>query len=205
VVLLGYVGWEYVGTNIVSRHHQHQEVAQLRTHWAAGQGPIAERGDAVTGDATALVRIPRFGSSYVMPVLEGTSDDVLARGFGHVTGTAAPGAVGNYALAAHRVTHGEPLRDMPELRPGDRVEIETRRAVYTYVLDTDPNDLVVPFTATWVLRSFPENPDGGVGPDPSNGTRLITLTTCSELFHTDNRMVVFGHLSSVHRKSAAAR
>jgi sortase A len=90
---------------------------------------------------------------------------------------------------------------MPELRPGDRVEVETRQAVYTYVLDTDPNDLVVPFTAGWVLQAFPVNPDGGVGPDPADGTRLITLTTCSELFHTDDRMVAFGHLSSVRPKN----
>jgi len=201
VVLLGYVGWEFVGTNIVSRHHQQEQVRSLRTQWAAGHGPIAEKGDVVPGRASALIRVPRFGSSYVMPVLEGTSSSVLAQGFGHFTGTAVPGGVGNYALAAHRVTHGEPLRHMPDLRPGDRVLVETRRAVYTYVLDTDPNELVVPFTAGWVVQPFPVNPDGGVGPDPADGRRLITLTTCSELFHTDNRMVAFGHLASVHTKS----
>jgi sortase A len=200
LVVLGYAGWEYVGTNIVSRHHQHQQVEALRQRWAQGQGPIPERGDVVPGQASALVRIPRFGSSYVVPVMEGTSSDVLAQGFGHFTDSAPPGAVGNYALAAHRITHGEPLRDMPELRPGDRVEVETRRAVYTYVLDTDPNDLVVPFTAGWVLASFPVNPSGGVGPDPADGRRLITLTSCSELFHTDNRMVAFGYLASARRK-----
>jgi sortase A len=90
---------------------------------------------------------------------------------------------------------------MPDLRPGDRVLVETRRAVYTYVLDTDPNELVVPFTAGWVVQPFPVNPDRGVGPDPADGRRLITLTTCSELFHTDNRMVAFGHLASVQQKS----
>ena len=37
------------------------------------------------GKASALIRIPRFGKKYVVPVLEGTSDDVLARGFGHFT------------------------------------------------------------------------------------------------------------------------
>jgi sortase A len=26
------------------------------------------------------------------------------------------------------------------------------------------------------------------------GQKLITLTTCAELFHTDNRMIAFGHL-----------
>jgi sortase A len=201
VILLGYVGWEFVGTNIVSHHRQQQQVNALLHKWATGEGPIPERGDVVPGEASALVRIPRFGSSYVMPVLEGTSDDVLAQGFGHFTGSAAPGAAGNYALAAHRVTHGEPLRDMPDLRPGDKVLVETRRATYTYVLDTDPNDLVVPFTSGWVVEPFPVNPDGGAEPDPADGRRLITLTTCSELFHTDNRMVAFGHLSSVQRRA----
>ena len=32
------------------------------------------------------------------------------------------------------------------------------------------------------------------------GQRLITLTTCSELFHTDDRMIAFGHLVSTVRK-----
>jgi sortase A len=46
-----------------------------------------------------------------------------------------------------------------------------------------------------VLDPVPHNPDGGVEP-PSQvaGQRLITLTTCSEIFHTDNRMIAFGHL-----------
>jgi sortase A len=33
-----------------------------------------------------------------------------------------------------------------------------------------------------------------VQPAQRPGQRLITLTTCSELFHTDNRMIAFGHL-----------
>ena len=146
-------------------------------------------------EAQAIVRIPRFGPDYAVPVLQGTSESVLAAGFGHYDGTARAGGVGNYALAGHRVTHGEPLRDMPDLQPGDRVVVETRRTVFTYRLDTGGDDLVVPFSASWVLDPVPADPDGGVQPpDQSPGQRLITLTTCSELFHTDHRLVAFGHL-----------
>ena len=99
-----------------------------------------------------------------MPVLEGTSDSVLAAGFGHYDGSVRAGGVGNYALAGHRVTHGEPLRDMPDLRPGDEIVVETRRTVFTYRLDTGGDDLVVPFSASWVLDPLPTNPDGGVQP-----------------------------------------
>ena len=54
----------------------------------------------------------------------------------------------------------------------------------------------MPFSAGWVLDDVPQNPDaGGVQPPSQDpGQRLITLTTCSELFHTDDRLVAFGHL-----------
>ena len=195
--LLGYVGWQFWGTNWVSHRAQERIVTDVRRDWdepATG----ASRDDAVRvpeGAATALVRIPRFGDDYVMPVLEGTSDDVLAAGFGHFADTAGPGEKGNYALAAHRVTHGEPLRRMPDLRAGDEVIIETRTTTYTYELTSGGDDLVVPFTAGWVVDPLPTNPEeGGVQPAQEPGQRLITLTTCSEIFHTDNRMVAFGVL-----------
>jgi sortase A len=84
---------------------------------------------------------------------------------------------------------------MPELRSGDTVLVETREATYTYVLDTDPNDLVVTFRDVWVVDPKPINPDSS-GVQAPDDPRLITLTTCAELFHTDNRMIAFGHLVS---------
>jgi sortase A len=34
---------------------------------------------------------------------------------------------------------------------------------------------------------------------------LITLTTCSEIFHTDNRMIAFGHLIEVRDKEVLSK
>jgi sortase A len=104
-------------------------------------------------------------------------------------------------VAAHRVTHGQPLRNMPDLRPGDKVIVETVDTTYTYVLDTNPNDLVIPFTGIWVLDALPHNPNGGPEPAQKPDQRLITLTTCSEIFHTDNRMIAFGHLVKATSKA----
>jgi sortase A len=204
LALLGYVAWQFFGTNIVARQTQQRVVSQLEQEWSAAPVTTIERDQPAAvplGDASALIRIPAFGDEYVVPVLEGIGEDELSSGYGHFPDTAGPGERGNFALAAHRVTHGEPLRDMPMLRPGDEVVVETRDAIYTYVLDTDPNDLVVSFEDIWVIDPVPSNPDGGVEPPSQKpGQRLITLTTCSELFHTDNRMIAFGHLVGTERK-----
>lgn len=199
----GWFVWQLYGTDVVAGRAQRANVEALRDLWERTPPTEADQPDPGSfrpGETSALVRIPRFGPDYEMPVLEGTSEDVLAEGFGHFEGTVQPGEEGNYALAAHRVTHGEPLRDMPLLRPGDEVVVETRDAVYTYVLATDPEALVVPFTDIWVVDPFPVNPGSGPTPDPADGRSLLTLTTCSELFHTDDRMIAFGHLADVRRK-----
>lgn len=196
LAVLGYVAWQLFGTNVVAHHAQQRIVEQTQKAWEA-EGAAGASGTASGVEldgASALVRIPRFGKDYVIPVQEGVSDRVLAEGYGHFDGSAAPGRVGNYALAAHRVTHGEPLRDMPRLRPGDEIVVETRNATDTYRLDTDPNALVVTFNDVWVVDPLPHNPRGGVEPAQRPGQRLITLTTCAELFHTDNRLIAFGHL-----------
>ena len=156
---------------------------------------------SVEGQALALIRIPRFGPNYVIPVYEGTSDWDLAHGFGHYLGTAGAGQVGNYAVAGHRTTWGHPLLHILDLRPGDKVFVETRRFIYTYVLDTNPNNLIVPFYENWVLRPVPNNPKpGGVEPAQAQGQSLITMTTCTDFLGNVGRFVVFGHLVSTQKK-----
>ncbi|WP_322936858.1 class E sortase [Nocardioides bizhenqiangii] len=192
VAVLAWVAWQFWGTNWVSERRQDEVAGQLEDGWADGS-------DTVTTDfgrASAILHVPRWGDDYAVPVLEGSSDEVLAAGIGHMEDTAGPGEVGNYVLAGHRVTHGEPFAGFPELEEGDEVIVETRTATYVYELDFDGTDLEVPFTEDWVLQPFPENPDGGIQPPGNVGKELITLVSCAEIFHTEQRSVVFGHLVS---------
>lgn len=206
VGMLGYVAWEMWGTTIVAKQTQQRLVEELDEEWSVAPGSTIEQAEPEVpiGDGMALIRIPAFGDDYVVPVLHGIGDDELSSGYGHFPESAMPGEKGNFALAAHRITHGEPLRDMPKLEPGDEVVVETREAVFTYELVTDPNDLVVTFEDIWVVDPLPRNPRGGVQPPQERGQRLITLTTCSELFHTDNRMIAFGRLVDTAPKDAPA-
>ncbi len=196
VAVLGYVVWQLVGSTWVSERRHADSVDSLEKAWAEPGGEVAVSTDQ--GTVRAVVRIPAFGVDYAVPVVDGVDDEALASGFGRFPSSEDPGGTGNYTLAGHRVTHGEPLRDMEDLEPGDEVVVETRDAIYTYVLDTGGDELRVGLEDDWVLADAPANPDGGTG--PAVGERLITLTTCAELFSTDDRWVAFGHLASVERR-----
>lgn len=212
---LGWVAYQYVGTNVVAARRFDSERQALRDRWttaapapatlaptptptartpAATPTPTPTPNALALGNAAALLRIPRFGADYEVPVVEGTDLGDLAKGVGHYAGTAEPGAVGNFALAGHRVTHGQPFARLLDLDKGDRVIVETSSAIYTYALDTAPRDLTVADTASWVLEPVPGEPT--TPPDRA----LLTLTTCQDLFHSPDRSVAFGHLVSTQNK-----
>ncbi|MFD7077063.1 class E sortase [Nocardioides sp. NPDC057577] len=193
VGILGYLAWTVYGTTFLSKQHQQDAASKLEAAWGSGHTEVSTE----FGSAEAIIEIPRLGADYRIPIFAGTSDKVLGAGLGHFSGTAGPGEVGNFALAGHRITHGEPLRDLPELREGDEIRVLTREKTYVYALTSNGGDLIVPFTSVWVTDPLPDNPErGGVEPEQVEGQALITLTTCSELFHTDNRMIAFGKLVS---------
>ncbi|MEU7646644.1 class E sortase [Streptomyces huasconensis] len=144
--------------------------------------------------AYAILRIPEIGVR--VPVAEGVSKGgVLDQGYvGHYPRTAQPGQAGNFALAGHRNTHGEPFRYINRLRRGDELRVETRGAVYTYVVDKR------------LARTSAR--DGGVIRDvPRSEVRegygyrapgyYITLTTCTPEYSSKYRLVVWGTLRSM--------
>jgi sortase A len=66
------------------------------------------------------------------PVFEGTSDLILNRGVGWITGTARPGEAGNTGIAGHRDGFFRGLRDIVV---GDTVELTTLQETGRYVVD----------------------------------------------------------------------
>ena len=192
-----WVGYQFLGTNAVSQKAFEKERDTLRHKWSnekAGDAGGRQKTAVIPGDAIGLLRIPAFGTSYEIPILSGTDLSILGRGVGHYTGTADPGQIGNFAIAGHRVTHGQPFARLLELNKGDQVVVETREAIYTYVLDTAPRDVTVDDAETWVLDPVPGKP----GAVPTEA--LITLTTCQDLFHSPDRSIGFGHLESTKDK-----
>lgn len=186
LAVMGYFAWQYIGTNIIAKQRQAEIKKSTKIQWEKG----------VEGDAIAMLRVKRFGSDYEVPIVKGFDDGALARGVGWDSKNAKPGEIGNFAIAAHRVTHGEPFSKFPKLKKGDRIVVETRRDIFTYKLRNSGTSITVPFSTPWPLYRVPY-PDGR-GKEPTE--RLITMLTCSELFHTDNRSVVIGDLISTYDK-----
>ncbi|MFF0289258.1 class E sortase [Streptomyces sp. NPDC005262] len=169
---------------------------------AAGEGEGAPAGGARTAAAAAprwdqayaVIRIPRLGLT--APVAQGISrSGVLDKGYvGHYPRTAQPGGAGNFALAGHRNTHGEPFRYINRLRRGDRITVETRERVYTYVVDKTLAQTAA--RDSGVVAAVPRSnlkPAFGYS-EPGS---YVTLTTCTPEFTSRYRLVVWGKLAGV--------
>lgn len=96
------------------------------------------------GELFGVIHFPSFGKAATRTMTEGTTNwDILDHGgFGHYEGTAWPGEVGNFALAAHRRGNGDALMFVEEFKPGDPIIVETADAYYVYRM-TD-HELVTP-------------------------------------------------------------
>ena len=214
---LGWMGYQYFGTNAPAQEAAKTEISQLQDQWNNGSGievpapsatasstpgatstATATKGPAYTqaqlDKAMAILTIPRFGADYKVPILVGTSDYALSHGVGWYENTQLPGQIGNFAIAGHRITHGQPFARLLELKPGDKVIIETKTYIFTYQVDESPAQLTVQDVDTWVLDPVP----GKTGVKPTQA--LITLTTCQDLFHSPDRSVGFGHLVDTKKK-----
>ncbi len=151
---------------------------------------------AVPGDATtfALLRVPRWGEDYVVPISEGVGRKTVldVKGIGHYPGTAMPGQIGNFALAGHRQTYGRPFFRAPELQPGDALVVESDAAWYVYRVT---ESLIVSPRAVEVIAPVPGQPAA----QPTEA--MITLTTCHPLYTTRQRYVVHGVYESWSAKA----
>ncbi|MEU9287531.1 class E sortase [Streptomyces sp. NPDC048275] len=152
------------------------------------------RNPARWSQAYAILSLPRLGLR--VPVAEGVGKrDVLNKGYvGHYPHTQQPGRAGNFALAGHRNTHGEPFRYINRLRRGDEIAVETEAARYTYVVDK-----TLPQTSAGDGSVIREVPRSTVRPayGYSDPGYYITLTTCTPEYTSRYRLVVWGKLTSV--------
>jgi sortase A len=196
LLLLLFVGWQLWWTDVTANRTQDATVSTLTRDFAAAPtptSPASEQPKAVPfGKAFAIVRIPRLGSGYARPLLEGTTRNVLEDGIGHYDGTAGPGAVGNFAVAGHRTTYGRPFHDIDKLRTGDVVVVETKTAYSVYAVKR--HEIVAPSDVK-VIAAVPDKP----GAKPTE--RWMTMTACHPKYSAAQRYVVFAQLVQTYPRA----
>lgn len=194
-----YLMW---GTALRASSAQHQLSGELNQQWAsvnagghtAGRPAQPEQLSLVTGQPFAYIRIPDFGPHWRFTIIQGTALAQLNVSPGHVPGTQLPGQVGNFAVAGHRVTAGNPFWSLPSLKDGDLIYIDTKLNTYTYRVTGQQT--VLP-TDTAVVDPVPGRP----GQRPTQ--RLITLITCNPAWTGTHRVIVTGKLVSATARTAA--
>ncbi|WP_354217328.1 MULTISPECIES: class E sortase [unclassified Arthrobacter] len=212
IILLLFVGWQLWWTNVESDAKQSAVIkdfaqqlgsaappAPSGTGLGASSEPVDHGTPAVAtapghAGTIGIMYIPRFGNYYTRPIVQGTSSDVLdTLGLGHYANTAMPGAVGNFAVAGHRQTHGAVLDNIHTLVPGDKVYVQTKDGYYVYVFRN--NQIVMP-SRTDVLEPVPTRP--GVTPTES----FLTMTSCNPRFGSEERIIAYAVLDSWRPASA---
>ncbi|GAA4796044.1 class E sortase [Streptomyces ziwulingensis] len=188
VLMLLFVSYQLWWTNVRAHAQADKATSSLQDDWASGK---RQPGAFEPGQGFALLHIPKL--DVVVPIAEGISNEkVLDRGMvGHYAEgalkTAMPDAkTGNFGLAGHRNTHGEPFRYINKLQPGDPIVVETQDEYFVYKMAS-----ILPVTSpsnTSVLDPVPEQ-SGFTGPG-----RYITLTTCTPEFTSKYRMIVWGRM-----------
>ncbi|WP_432753033.1 class E sortase [Streptomyces sp. JL2001] len=145
------------------------------------------------GRGIAVMYVPRLGRDWEWPVLEGTGTGVLKKGLGHYATGARLGATGNFAVAGHRRTYGDPFKDFPRLRAGDAVVLTDGTTWYTYRVARAPYRTVP--TDTGVIAPVPAPLRKGAAAFDGPG-RYLTLTTCDPEWGSSHRLVVWAHLDA---------
>ncbi|GAA3975888.1 class E sortase [Streptomyces marokkonensis] len=178
-------------TNVVADRAADKQADKVRDDWAQDRVGPDGPGALDTKAGIGFLHVPAMGNGDIL-VEKGTSMKVLNDGVaGYYTDpvkSALPtsGKEGNFSLAAHRDGHGAKFHDIDKIEEGDPIVFETKDKWYVY-----KTYAVLPETSKYnvdVLDAVPK--ESG----KKKAGHYITLTTCTPLYTSRYRYVVWGEL-----------
>ncbi|MDJ0462051.1 class E sortase [Streptomyces sp. H27-C3] len=192
VVLGLFVVYSLWWTNVLADREANQRGNEVRDRWAGGPGALD------TKDGIGFLHVPAMKSGEIL-VRKGTDSKGLNRGVaGYYTApvkSALPSdKQGNFSLAAHRDGHGAKFHNIDKLEDGDAVVFETKDTWYVYKVYKKLSQ-----TSKYnvdVLDAVPEE-SGKRKPG-----RYITLTTCTPVYTSQYRYIVWGELERTEKVDA---
>ncbi|MEU1051517.1 class E sortase [Streptomyces sp. NPDC005876] len=178
-------------TNVVADRHADRRGDEVRDNWAQDAPGPSGPGALNTKDGIGFLHVPALSKGEIL-VEKGTSMKVLNDGVaGYYTDPVKAelpmtGKKGNFSLAAHRDGHGAKFHRIDKLRKGDPIVFETKDTWYVYKVYG-----ILPETSKYnveVLAGVPEESGR------EKAGHYITLTTCTPVYTSRYRYVVWGEL-----------
>ncbi|MFF0446151.1 class E sortase [Streptomyces sp. NPDC004609] len=186
VVLGLFVAYSLWWTNVVADREASRQSDRMRDGWKSDNAP---RG-LDTKDGIGFLHVPAMDNGEVL-VKKGTDPKKLNDGIaGYYTEPVASAlpwdAKGNFTLAAHRDGHGAKFHNIHKIKVGDPIVFETKDTWYVYKVYEK-----LPQTSKYNVKVLDPVPKQS---GKTKAGRYITLTTCTPVFTSDYRYIVWGEL-----------
>jgi LPXTG-site transpeptidase (sortase) family protein len=180
-------------TNVVADRAADKQGDKVRDNWAQDKsGP----GALDTKDGIGFLHVPSMKNGEVL-VEKGTSTKVLNDGVaGYYTDPVKAtlpmtDKTGNFTLAAHRDGHGAKFHNIDKVKKGDPIVFETKDDWYVYKVFS-----ILPETSKYNVKVLQTVPKQSGKTKPGH---YITLTTCTPVYTSEYRYIVWGELERVEK------
>ncbi|MEU6893146.1 class E sortase [Streptomyces sp. NPDC046557] len=200
LVLGLFVAYSLWWTNVLADQQASARADEVRRQWQTAPGTKAPEapGALDTQGGIGFLHVPAMDNGEVL-VKPGTSPEVLNDGVAGYYTAPVKAALpweekGNFTLAAHRDGHGAKFHDIDKVKNGDAIVFETRDTWYVYKVFAE-------------LRQTSKYDVDVINPVPKESGRTapgryITLTTCTPVYTSKYRYVVWGELVRTEKVDA---
>ncbi|MER5440358.1 class E sortase [Streptomyces sp. NPDC002790] len=192
-VILGlFVAYSLWWTNVVADREAGRQGDKVRDQWKGSSGP----GALDTKNGIGFLHVPAMSKGDML-VEKGTDAKILNDGvagyYKDPVKAALPmnGKNGNFSLAAHRDGHGAKFHNIDKIEKGDPIVFETKDDWYVYKVYN-----ILPETSKYNVDVLDQVPKES---GKKKAGKYITLTTCTPVYTSTYRYVVWGELERVDK------
>ncbi|MBH1934715.1 class E sortase [Streptomyces sp. AV19] len=196
VLLALFVVYSLWWTNVIADREAKKQSDHVRENWAkAPAGP----GALDTKDGIGFLHVPAMLGDGEVLVKPGTGGSVLNEGVAGYYRKPVKSAMpwdkrGNVTLAAHRDGHGAKFHNIHKIKGGDAVVFETRDTWYVYKVFKELKQ-----TSRFNVKVLDPVPRESGKTKPG---RYLTLTTCTPVYTSDYRYIVWAELVRTEKVDA---
>jgi len=176
-------------TNVVADRAADKQADKVRDSWT--ERTTGGPGALDTKNGIGFLHVPAMKNGEVL-VEKGTATKILNDGVaGYYTDPVkatlpTSGKKGNFSLAAHRDGHGAKFHNIDKVKKGDAIVFETKDEWYVY-----KTYAVLAETSKYNVKVLGQIPEES---GKKKAGHYITLTTCTPVYTSRYRYVVWGEL-----------